>query len=331
MATENEYTKRLEEIAKSSLGALSDDEVLALLAERKKITELVHEATLAEEEKRKTEEKELRETIAHELARLNALISPDKPDDELIHLVEERRGWEEKLADLENPQSAQKKVASVSQTSIDKPSQERVTLSPHEAPELPPEEHAAVPLSAGVDHGFGRESIVGNSLEENSDFARIVENIKRNTSSIGKILEELSLATRRNKDFMLAVAQIDAAYAMHYADVSLKKDEDFNLKVIALKNERRSGSVLAEMLPEARTSKVVMAAVKQDYRNVRFALPQMEEYDAILERAKIGALDKIKDLKEGVDISFLVPKILQKDQEFMKKVAEIVPEAQNDL
>lgn len=113
---------------------------------------------------------------------------------------------------------------------------------------------------------------------------------------------------------------------MHYADQNtLKRDPDFNIKVAAMRNTKGSGSALSEMLPEARTPQVVMAAIKADYRNVRFLLPQMEGYDDMLARAKNGALQKVKELKDGASLSLLLPKILQKDKEFMKQIEAIVP------
>ncbi len=322
MTTGNQQRKRLEEIAASSFGTLSDDDILRLLAERKELGELVRQSTLVEEQERQAQQKEARAMIIKELDRLNRLISPDKPDDELIHLIEERRGFEAKLATLdahgteeEGKQDATDPTPSVAASE----KKARASLSNEIS-----EKESPLPRA---DTDFGHEGIAQDSIEENSDFSRIIDEIKRNADSIGKILEDLPLATRRNKAFMLAVAKIDPAYAMHYADAeTLKKDEDFNLKVIALKNERRSGGVLSEMLPEARTATVVMAAVKQDYRNVRFVLPQMEGYDDIIERAKTGALEKVRDLKDSVDVSFIIPKVLQKDQAFMKKVAEIAPE-----
>ena len=78
------------------------------------------------------------------------------------------------------------------------------------------------------------------------------------------------------------------------------------------------------MLPEARTDAVVLAAIKHDFRNVKYALPQMASYDEMISSAKKAALEKVREMKDGVDVAFLVPKILQKDREFMKQIGEIV-------
>ncbi len=163
-------------------------------------------------------------------------------------------------------------------------------------------------------------------IDPGSEFGQYLDQMGKDPASMGKILDNLPATAKRDKLFMLSVAQIDPAYAMHYADKDvLKKDEDFNLKVVAIKGKRLTGNVLAEMLPEARTAAVVMAAVKHDYRNVRYALPQMADYDKMLERAKKSAIEKVKELKESVDISVLVPKVLQKDKEFMETIEKIVP------
>ena len=146
-----------------------------------------------------------------------------------------------------------------------------------------------------VDEDFGEHQILeSTAVDPGSELGQALSRIESNPELLGKILDGISAEGRKNKAFMLAVAAFDPAYAMHYADTNaLKKDEDFNIKVITTKGKHMTGSVLAEMLPEARTAKVVMAAIKQDYRNVRFALPQMVGYDDMLEKAKKAALDKV--------------------------------------
>lgn len=332
------YEKRLAEIALINLGELSDEEVLHFLAERKQLQELQDDyLKLKQEQEQLARIEEERATVNKELARLNKLISPDKPDDELIHLIEERKVWEAKLAALE--QSGQGVSTSEEETKNDtvpavaSPVTE-VVSEPLPVREVPVEEQPESEVSQTaesmveniIDKDFGSEKVVDLSLPESSEFYPYIEEIRRSEDSIGKILEGLPAHVKRDKLFMLEVAKIDSAYAMHYADQNtLKKDPDFNLKIASIKNNRGSGSALAEMLPEARTAQVVMAAIKADYRNVRFLLPQMEGYNEMLTRAKKGALQKVKDLKEGADIAFLIPKILQKDKDFMKQVEAIVP------
>ena len=68
-----------------------------------------------------------------ELARLNALITPDKPDDELIHLIEERKTWEAKLALLSGT-----------------PVPESVEATPPLAPEPVPEVTVTAPVEESV-------------------------------------------------------------------------------------------------------------------------------------------------------------------------------------
>ncbi len=347
MTKKTDSQGRLQEIT-DKLGDLSDDEVLHLLAERKQLEELKHQYERIQAELGQAQEE--RTHIEKELARLNTLISPDKPDDELIHLVEERRVLEGKL------ETALAEVARLEATPdvapVAKTPQEEVAPAAPAVSEEPVREREITPVQpevvlvaepepvklaeevpqpekshqAPVDDSFGREAIKANSLEGDSDLARALDRIKNDPESIGRILEDLPPAMRRNKQFMLAVAEVDSAYAMHYADKdTLKKDADFNLKVVKFHNERRSGSVLTEMLPEARTAQIVAVAIKFDYRNVRFLQPQMEGYDEILESAKKGTLEKVKELKNSVDIEFLVPKILQKDSAFMKQVAALAP------
>lgn len=339
MAKTINYVKRLAEIAKTAFGEFSDEEVLHLLAERKQLQELQEQyEELQREQIALAQTEEERGAIMEELDRLNKLISPDKPDDELIHLVEERKIWEAKLETVETTltrlkngeEGVNSEQAPVSVT-------EALTEEPTPVSEPAILEGQIGTMSnsteetigsVSVDQEFGTEKITERTLDESSEFFPYLEEIQNNVSSIGRILEGLPIAAKKDKLFMLAVAKIDPAYAMHYADKnSLKNDEDFNLRVASMKGNAHSGSALSEMLPEARTSAVVMAAIKSDYRNVRFLLPQMEGYDDMLNRAKSGAIQKLKELKDSADVAILIPKILQKDKAFMKEVEEIVPKA----
>lgn len=322
------YKERLAEIAEITFGTLSDDQVLQFLAERKHVEGLKQESEQAEKEEEKIRQAEKeRVSIEKELARLNALISPDKDDDELLRLIEERKGWEEKLAVV-----AAALPASKGKAQPDVPPVVSVEPKPLPTPETPSAPEATMEIAqedksetSSSDAGFGEHAIAEVSLNPGTELGQAFERMKQDPHALGKILDDLSVAAKRNKLFMLAVATIDPAYAMHYADKDvLKKDEDFNMKVIATKGKQVSGSVLAEMLPEARTATVVMAAVKRDYRDIRFALPQMDGYDEMIEKAKKAALEKAKAMKESVDVALLIPKILQKDKEFMAEVEKLV-------
>lgn len=347
MAKTINYEKRLAEIADITLGVLSDEEVLHLLAERKQLQELQEEYVKLKQEQEASARAEEEKSIRKELIRLNKLITSDKPDDELIHLIEERKIWEAKMEALEKKSSDTEsgedppeivETADLKKTIVaEVPAQASVSEEIVET-EVPTKEAKAVSkdesrgegliTGVAVNRDFGREKVVNLVLDEKSEFYPYLEEIKRSPASVGRILEGVPSVAKKDKLFMFEVAKIDPAYAMHYADKdTLKKDDDFNLRVASLKNERNSGSALSEMLPEARTAKVVMAAIRADYRNIRFALPQMEGYDDMFARAKSGALQKVKELKESVDVALLVPKILQKDKEFMKQVEKLIPQS----
>lgn len=122
---------------------------------------------------------------------------------------------------------------------------------------------------------------------------------------------------------MLRVALIDPAYAMHYAVDDLRRDEDFHIKVAATRNTRGSGNALAEMDPEMHTERVVLAATREDFRNVRFVSQDMPLYDEILSVAKKGVLEKASELKEAISLSAFIPKVLQQDQAFMAQVEKV--------
>ncbi len=326
--TETEYDNRLAEIAVTPLGTLADDAVLQLLAERKQLTELKAEyAKVEAEAKLAAEHLAARTEAEQELARLNALITPDKPDDELIHLIEERKTWEAKLALLEGGPVTEATVPEPAPVTTPQETLPEAPETPVAEPSIPTESEPILPVA--IDEDFGEHRIAVSSIDPGSDLGRALSEMQRNIDNMGKILDTLPSTAKRDKAFMLAVAEIDPAYAMHYADKDvLKKDSDFNLKVVMTKGQRMGGSVLAEMLPEARTGEIVLAAVKQDYRNVRFVLPQMPEYDDILAKAKSIALGKVKELKDGVDTTALIPKILQKDKAFMEEIGKIVPGAE---
>lgn len=367
MSEENitQHRARLEEIATIKLGELSDEEALRVLAERKQLEELEKQYQEAQKEQaRLSEAQKEEETLKASLEVLNKKITPDKPDDELLGLIKERKDLEAKIETVQAEIASLKKggeVATHKKATAEKeekkpaPSEEKKEESQEkkkedEAPEEPhiedvPKKEVSLSAKENVvasgptvvtgksqpmsglkaSDEFGGEGITSVELPEMSDLRQYIDRMKNNLSALGTILDELPASAKKNKAFMLEVAKIDPAYAMHYADTALlKKDEDFNVRVAGMKNERNSGNALAEMLPEARTSKVVLAAVKQDYKNVRFAVANMEDYEKILEVAKKGALENVKKLKDSVDVSLLVPKILQKDKDFMEQVQQVV-------
>ena len=102
---------RLQEIGEMRFGALSDEQILSLLVERKRLFELEAEKQKKEAQDAvfQSKKKELLEKIEV----LNAAISPDKEDEELLHLVEERKKLEEELDTLEGVSSGEAKPAPV--------------------------------------------------------------------------------------------------------------------------------------------------------------------------------------------------------------------------
>jgi hypothetical protein len=172
---------------------------------------------------------------------------------------------------------------------------------------------------------FGQETIE-EDLPEGGELQRYLNQLKNNTGALGTLLQEMPADAKKNKAFMLQVAEIDPAYAMHYSDKELKKNESFNIKIASMKNPRNSGNALAEMLPEARTSRVVLVAVKQDYRNVKFVQPNMADYDEIIRIAKKVTLEKLNDLKSAADMLLIIPRLLQQDKQFMAEAKEIAVE-----
>jgi len=350
-----ENKKRLQEIAEMRFGALSDDEILHFLAERKRLFERKQEyekkqkeeAIRLEQEKEEAENlkkvEEKKAIIVQKIDELNKSISPDKRDDDLLNLIAQRKILEQEMEALEKKiVPKEEKSASVihpplqtaRETSLeqDAPEKELPTVISEEKKRVVLDEKTAeatlnterkIKVSVGDDRGM--EKINDDGIEENSEFQTYLNQLRGNVGSLGEFLQGMPTSARKNKAFMLKVAEIDPAYAMHYADnETLKHDEDFNLRIASLDNPRNSGNPLVEMLPEARTSKVLLAAVKRDYRNIRFIQPAMADYDEILTRAKESVLEKVKNLKEAVDIMAIVPKVLQQDKQFMLQVNEMI-------
>jgi len=303
---------------------------------------------------------EKKKVIKQKIEVLNQSISADKKDDELLALIEERRALENEIIAIEKmdvkrdfSEELGTETSEISDNVSSQPVEESPVLSEKEdllEQEMPEEEKTTLDipkeqsellqtaeeipatnqepikdippaLAKETDDEFGIESIGNHGIEEDSQFARYVDQLNSNTGSLGEFLQQLPIGAKQNKAFMLKVAEIDPAYAMHYADPqTLKTDEDFNVRVAGLDNPRNSGNALAEMLPSARTSQVLLTAVKRDFRNVKFIEPQMADYDEIMTIAKKSALQKIKDLKDSADIDLLLPKILQQDKQFMIEV-----------
>jgi hypothetical protein len=157
------------------------------------------------------------------------------------------------------------------------------------------------------------------------EYQEYLEELKANAQSLGPFLQGLPATVKRSRFFMLEVAKIDPAYAIHYADKdTLKKDETFNVSVAALPNRRNTGNPLSEMLPEMRTGQVVLLGVQHDFRNVRFVDPRMPEYDEILAIAKKGVCEALKSQRGAHFSAALVPMVLQKDKAFMAEVEALL-------
>lgn len=354
-----DHNKRLQEIAVFKLGDLSDDEVLRLLAERKQLEVLQrqYEKLQKEEEerqlleKKKIEERQQRkqkiETLLQEIETLNQSITPSKGDDELLSLVTQRKELEKELETLgvDVPQSSSHPVPAAM------PETMRVEAPSHNKEEARDEQEAFIPVSdtkiaesphvveatptpshfrQSLTEAFGKEEIVPNTFEEGSTLKRYLDQLKNNAGSLGTLLQEMPLDAKRNKAFMLKVAEIDSAYAMHYADKELKTNEDFNIRIASMPNNRNSGNAVAEMLPEARTPAVVLAAVKQDAQNIKFAQPNMEAYDEMIRIAKQKTIETITRFKDAADVMLLIPRLLQKDKQFMLDVESIITKKETD-
>ncbi len=348
-----QYNVRLEEIAETRFGTFSDEEIAVILNERREISDFLEreETRRREEEARFQSLERERSEIEEQLSTLNRSISPDKDDDELLKLIEERRTLEKQLERirqelrasenivLEKGAAAQEgDVPSTPETSVldteedNRPSREekpqenrkepKEELTEEASPE-PIESSETVP-SVSLKQDFGEQKIDINQLEESAEMREYLKQLQGNVESLGMLLQGMPDTAKANRVFMLKVAEIDPAYAMHYASDTLRHDEHFNVLVAGMPNRRNSGNALSEMLPEARTAPVVMAGVKQDFRNIRFASPDMEGYREMIDIAKKGALQKLKALKESVDVTLLIPKILQKDKEFMGEAERLV-------
>ena len=297
-----------------------------------------------------------KEELTQAIETLNQSISPDKTDNELLTFVKQRKALEKELDALSltpdvsetpsvepTPEPVPLTLGAESENSVSGEDEPKIgvpevdVVSPEvktfpvteakkeEVKEVKEEILEPSSFKGTLKEDFGREGIQDNDLTEGSELHRYLDQLKNNIGSLGTLLQEMPANAKKNKDFMLKVAEIDPAYAMHYADAAtLKHDEDFNIRIASMKNPRNSGNALVEMLPEARTSRVVLAAVKHDYRNVRFIQPNMEAYDEILRIAKNATLEKVKELKEAADMRLIVPRLLQEDKRFIEEVEKAI-------
>ena len=387
-----EIKYRLSEIAATNIQDLSDEAVLALLQERKKLTE---ELAQAEAKKKEAEEAAEKARIAAEaeeerkraeqqaleakLTEINKDITPDQDDEKLLKLIQERKKIEAELEALtgsapapvvleevvsqepeKTPVETEEEVVLAEEASLPEVSeqeelvQQEVPVGENEprVPELPAEEEQKekepeegeekvsirqdleytpserVSKTTGkvsaVKPVLGEERIEVDDSLQTTEFQGYLSELKDNLSTLGSFLQALPKEVKRNRAFMLEVAKVDPAYAMHYADKdTLKKDESFNVAIARMNNQRNTGNALSEMLPEMRTGQVVLEGVKNDFRNVRFARPEMAEYEEIIHIAQKGTLEAMQSLKDAHDIKSFVPPILQKDKAFMIKVQNL--------
>ncbi|MBP5993967.1 MAG: hypothetical protein KA731_03630 [Candidatus Moranbacteria bacterium] len=348
---------RLTAIAETVLGTLSDESVLELLAERRTLEKenTAYERERDEKEQRVQAAAAERQAIEQALVELNTSITPDKDDDTLLALVAERKKLEAKLAALgeseeivvadpipeaEASEPVEEKSVEEPEKIIESPVAEEVAEEPAAASKPEPVAEAVAPAIADVepeeatkkeekvpqkilDERIGGERI--NMATSSADAKEFLQLLEENPDDALSRLESLPDELKKDKGFMLKVAAVDPAYAMHYADAkTLKKNEEFNVKIASMNNPRNSGNPLAEMLSEARTAPVVMAAVKNDFRNLRYAMPDMEGYTDMLEIAKKQAREKVKALGQAVDLRMFLPKALRDDQAFLEEAEQII-------
>ncbi|MBP6975609.1 MAG: hypothetical protein KBB51_02140 [Candidatus Moranbacteria bacterium] len=351
---------RLQEISTTIFGSLTDEVVLELLAERRSLAKEngLYESIRDEQVKRVAELTAEEQALEHELEELNVSITPDKDDDTLLKLIQQRKELEAKLETLgaeerelaagslheeagpeEESESDQYPSVIEVVTAAGKSTEVRTEAVPSSSEETPasseesdrelkvPDAQESTPEEKPkkekvLDAQIGNEKIEGIDDSEALDYLQF---LRSNPEEALARLEALSEHLRKDKLFMLEVAKVDPAYAMHYADSkTLKRDEDFNARIAAMKNPRDSGNPLAEMLSDMRTNRVVMAAVKQDFRNLRYATRSMEGYAEMIEIAKREAREKAESLGQAVDVRVFLPKTLREDREFLREIEDIV-------
>lgn len=325
----------------------------------------LYENIREEQAKRVAELTAEEQAFEHELEELNLSITPDKDDDTLLKLIQRRKELEAKLEALGAEErklatgfpydDGKSKPEPMSEPGHDDASV-RESLPPEEESKKRSEEVRVQPqvaLSTPAAQSVGdisqksQEPVAQEPIQEEAPKKEKISDIliggegikgvndpealeylqflRTNPEEALARLETLSEHLRKDKLFMLEVAKVDPAYAMHYADPkTLKRDEDFNVRIAGMRNPRDSGNPLAEMLSDMRTNKVVMAAVKQDFRNLRYATRSMEGYTEMVEIAKREAREKVRSLGQAVDVRVFLPKTLREDREFLKEIEDIV-------
>ncbi len=315
-AEEQALEEELEKLNTSITPDKDDDTLLTLIQHRKELETKLK--ALNEEEAKLSGKISHVESHSEEEQEMPSVLSQDAHAGEEVSATEEQSSAPEKeQAPVEAAVAEEKKTVLSEEVPGVIPQEQPVVIS--ETPETPvPVEKPKKVLDALI----GSEGIRGVSSQEATSYLQFLQSSPEEALAQ---LETLPEHLRKDKAFMLEVAKVDPAYAMHYADSkTLKKDEDFNIRIAGMKNPRDSGNPLAEMLSDMRTNQVVMAAVKQDFRNLRYATRSMEGYAEMIEIAKREAREKVKSLGQAVDIRVFLPKTLREDRVFLQEVEEIV-------
>lgn len=315
-AEEQALEEELEKLNTSITPDKDDDTLLTLIQHRKELEAKLK--ALNEEEAKLSGKISHVESHSEEEQETSSMLSQDAHAGEEASAIEEQSSATEKeQAPVEAVVAEERKTVLLEEVPGVIPQEQPVVIS--ETPETPvPVEKPKKVLDALI----GSEGIRGVSSQEATSYLQFLQSSPEEALAQ---LETLPEHLRKDKAFMLEVAKVDPAYAMHYADSkTLKKDEDFNIRIAGMKNPRDSGNPLAEMLSDMRTNQVVMAAVKQDFRNLRYATRSMEGYAEMIEIAKREAREKVKSLGQAVDIRVFLPKTLREDRVFLQEVEEIV-------
>lgn len=315
-AEEQALEEELEKLNTSITPDKDDDTLLTLIQHRKELEAKLK--ALNEEESKLSGKISHVESHSEEEQETSSMLSQDAHAGEEVSAIEEQSSATEKeQAPVEAVVAEERKTVLLEEVPGVIPQEQPVVIS--ETPETPvPVEKPKKVLDALI----GSEGIRGVSSQEATSYLQFLQSSPEEALAQ---LETLPEHLRKDKAFMLEVAKVDPAYAMHYADSkTLKKDEDFNIRIAGMKNPRDSGNPLAEMLSDMRTNQVVMAAVKQDFRNLRYATRSMEGYAEMIEIAKREAREKVKSLGQAVDIRVFLPKTLREDRVFLQEVEEIV-------
>ncbi len=309
---EHALERKLEELNTSITPDKDDDTLLSLIQHRKEVETKLEALNL--EEAKLSEHAVSVETHPKEEPQENAVSNDDLSSNQGTQPIGDHKNeTEPKEMSPEKEESVITPIPDEISIDADSSQQENIVAEEPVKVESP---------KKVLDSQIGSEGIKGVSSQESKSYLQFLQASPEEALSQ---LETLPESLRKDKIFMLEVAKVDPAYAMHYADAkTLKKDEDFNIRIAGMKNPRDSGNPLAEMLSEMRTNQVVMAAVKQDFRNLRYATRSMEGYEEMIGIAKREAREKVRSLGQAVDIRVFLPKTLREDKEFLKEIEEIV-------